>query len=111
VHSGSSSGRPKFPPVLRVALKSSTSGCPFEVGPVGLAPTKIHMVVGDPRSYLTTRASTLALKSERSRVWTPTPDLAARLPGEARGWITKEGEIPDRNRLMEHLILQIVHLG
>jgi hypothetical protein len=36
------------------------SGCPFKVGPVGLAPTQTHMVVGAPRSYLTPRASTLA---------------------------------------------------
>jgi hypothetical protein len=42
------------------ALKSSKSGCPFEVGPVGLAPTITHMVVGTPRSYLAPRASTLA---------------------------------------------------
>jgi hypothetical protein len=43
------------------ALKSSTSGCPFEVGAVGLASTNIHMVVGAPRSYLTPRAATLAI--------------------------------------------------
>jgi hypothetical protein len=42
------------------ALKFSTSGCQFEVGPVGLAPTETHMVVGAPRSYHTLRASTLA---------------------------------------------------
>jgi hypothetical protein len=67
VHYGS--GRPKSTPVLRVheapppilpAFKSSTSGCPFEVGPVGLAHTKTHMVLGAPRSYLTSRALTLA---------------------------------------------------
>jgi hypothetical protein len=62
------SGRPKSNPVPRVlrsfpilpALKSLTSGCPFEVGPVGLAPTETHMVMGAPRSYLTPSASTLA---------------------------------------------------
>jgi hypothetical protein len=46
-----SEGALSFSPVPP-ALKSSTSGCPFELGPVGLAPTKIHMVVGAPRSYL-----------------------------------------------------------
>jgi hypothetical protein len=42
------------------ALKSSTSACPFDVGPVGLATTKTYKVVSAPRSYLTPRASTLA---------------------------------------------------
>jgi hypothetical protein len=40
------------PSPILPALKSSTFGCPFEVGPVGLAATKTHMVVGAPRSYL-----------------------------------------------------------
>jgi hypothetical protein len=43
-------------PVLP-ALKSSKSGCLFEVG---LAPTETHMVVDAPRSYLTPRPSSLA---------------------------------------------------
>jgi hypothetical protein len=35
------------------ALQSSTPGCPFEVGPEGLALTNAHIVVGAPRSYPT----------------------------------------------------------
>jgi hypothetical protein len=53
-----SEGALSLPPV-QPALISSMSGCPFKVGPVGFAPTKIHMVVGAPRSYLTSRTSTL----------------------------------------------------
>jgi hypothetical protein len=55
-----SEGALNFSPVLS-ALSSSMSGCPFKVGPVGLTPTKTLMVVGPPRSQLTSRASTLAL--------------------------------------------------
>jgi hypothetical protein len=64
-----SSGRPKhylgagsalsFPPPLLAASRSSTSGSPFEVGSVGLAPTKTHIIVSAPRSYATLKASTL----------------------------------------------------
>jgi hypothetical protein len=46
--------------LLPVVSRSSTSGCRFEVEPIGIPPTKTHMVVGAPRSYLTPRASTLA---------------------------------------------------
>jgi hypothetical protein len=66
VRSGSSSGRPKTTPVLTVHqapppyYRLSNPRRPFEVGPVGLAPTETHMVVGAPRSYLTPRALTLA---------------------------------------------------
>jgi hypothetical protein len=58
------------PSPIQPAFQSSTSGCPFEVGLVGLAPTKTRMVVGAPRSYLTPRASTLA---RRDITETPTP--------------------------------------
>jgi hypothetical protein len=61
-HPGSE-GALRFSPVLP-ALKSSMSGCPFKVGPVGLAPTLTHMVVGAPRSYHTPRALTWPVTSQ-----------------------------------------------
>jgi hypothetical protein len=39
------------------------SGRLFKVGPVGLAPTNTHMVVGAPRSCLTPKTSTLPVYS------------------------------------------------
>jgi hypothetical protein len=54
------------------------SGCPFEVGRVGLALTKTHMVVGAPRSYLATRASTLAKPASQLN----TESLYIRLPDQ-----------------------------
>jgi hypothetical protein len=61
------------PPPILPALRSSTSDFLFEVGPVGLAPTETHIVVGAPRSYLTPRTTTLAAQSSASlcRGYTP----------------------------------------
>jgi hypothetical protein len=48
------------------APRSLTSDFPFEVGAVGLAATVTHVVVGPPRSDLTSRAATLVRLCGRS---------------------------------------------
>jgi hypothetical protein len=59
---------------------------PFEVGLVGLASTKIHLVVGAPRSYLTPRASTLANSAR--------PECRLAHPGSGKGNLGGGGGAP-----------------